>query len=374
MKISLIVGARPQFIKAAPLAEALRRSHQVSIIHTGQHYDYEMSESFFSEMKIPAPDVNLGVGSGTPARQTGAMLAALENALRDIHPALVVVFGDTNSTLAGALAAAGLKISIAHVEAGLRSFNREMPEEINRVVADHLSSYLFSPTRAAVDNLKREGIGGVRLKNLPRVASTETETKSRLKSRRVFLSGDVMADTLKEYIPAARRKTRILRRIGVKARGYRLLTMHRAGNIDIPGKLENVLKALGRLDIPTVFPVHPRAAKAIKSRKMTVLPPIRMIPPVSYLEMLCLEANAAMILTDSGGVQKEAYLLKIPCVTLREETEWVETVNAGWNCLVGTDSKKLARAVKSWKRPSRHPAFYGRGDAAARIAAIINNL
>lgn len=373
MKISLIVGARPQFIKAAPLVRALRKNHRVSIIHTGQHYDFEMSEIFFSEMKIPEPDLNLGVGSGSPGRRTAAMLSSVEKALENIGPDLVVVFGDTNSTLAGALATAGLKIPLAHVEAGLRSFNREMPEEINRVLTDHLAAYLFCPTRAAVENLKDEGIEGKYLKNLPRV-EISVKKKNFSSSKRIFLSGDVMADTLKEYAPRARKKAAVSRAADVEEGKYFLLTTHRAGNIDRPGILESVLSGLGSLGVPVVFPVHPRAAGAIKARRIKVPGSIRIIPPVSYLEMLRLEAGSGMILTDSGGVQKEAYLLKIPCVTLREETEWIETVESGWNILTGTDPEKIARAVKTWKKPARHPDFYGRGDAAGKIAAVINKL
>ena len=352
----MIVGARPQFIKLAPLSAALGKKHRVDIIHTGQHYDYEMSQSFFSQLKIPEPDINLNVGSGSQGRQTGRMLIAVERTLLERKPDLVLVFGDTNSTLAGALAARKLNLAIGHIEAGLRSYNRVMPEEINRLLTDHVSDFLFCPTPTAVRNLNAEGIG------VPA-------------SQRVFLVGDVMFDALLAARGKALRLSRsLLSRHGLARGRYFLLTLHRAENTDYPDTLRRIFIALSSLACPVLFPVHPRTEKIIGRFRIRVGKNIRIIPPASYLEMLCLEANSLKILTDSGGVQKEAYLLGVPCVTLRTETEWVETVHDGWNIVSGTEGENIIRSIE---RPSpdrpRRPVF-GDGRASEKIAAIIDAL
>lgn len=350
-----VVGARPQFVKAKPLSDALQAYPQVEeiLVHTGQHYDFELSEVFFRELALRPPDVNLGVGSGPQGWQTGQILIRLEPFLLRIKPDLVVVYGDTNSTLAGALAAAKLHIPVAHVEAGLRSFNRAMPEEINRVVADHLSTLLFAPTRAAVQNLHREGIRD-----------------------KVYLDGDVMADVLLKSLPRVEAKEeQVLGELRLASRAYALATVHRAENTDTPGRLRGIVTALEALaeTLPVVLPLHPRTREALE-RLGLAFRRVRILPPVSYFQMLTLEKNARLILTDSGGVQKEAYLLGVPCVTLRGETEWVETIRDGWNVLVGADPERiLSAARKALSNPPTVPRKedYGGGQAAHRIAAHI---
>ncbi|MBC7221581.1 UDP-N-acetylglucosamine 2-epimerase (non-hydrolyzing) [Candidatus Bipolaricaulota bacterium] len=335
MKIADVVGARPQFIKLAPVLKAIERHnrdhpdrpiHEV-LVHTGQHYDYEMSQVFFDELGLKAPDYHLGVGSGTHAYQTGEMLKRVEDVLLKEKPDLVMVYGDTNSTLAGALAAAKLHIPVAHVEAGLRSFNRRMPEEINRVLTDHLSDLLFCPTQTAVENLKREGI-----------------------TEGVHLVGDVMYDAVLQYAELAEAKSEILGRLALKPRSYALATVHRAENTDDPVRLKGIfqgLAALAQEGLPVVVPLHPRTRNALSSLSISQSLPrdLLIIEPVSYLDMLILEKNARVILTDSGGVQKEAFFFRVPCVTLREETEWVETVETGWNTLVGCAPERIVRAA-----------------------------
>jgi UDP-N-acetylglucosamine 2-epimerase len=325
MKVASIVGARPQFIKAAVVSRELRKQHQEVLIHTGQHYDDNMSQLFFRELDIPEPDYNLGVGSGPHGAQTGTMLVRIERVLRKEKPDWVLVYGDTNSTLAGALAAAKLHIPVAHVEAGLRSFNRRMPEELNRVVVDHVSDLLFAPTETAMKNLEREGL-----------------------IERAHLVGDVMEEALHYYLPIARERSTILKRLQLDPKSYYLVTVHRAENTDSKQSLENILRALVQLDHPVVFPLHPRTRKMIERfglGRFLNADGIRYLDPVGYLEMLVLEENALTILTDSGGVQKEAYWLGVPCVTLREETEWVETVETGWNVLAGVETKRILAAI-----------------------------
>jgi UDP-N-acetylglucosamine 2-epimerase len=340
-----VVGARPQFVKAAPLSRALRRRVREVLVHTGQHYDKDMSQSFFDELDIPPPDRHLGIGSGPHGRMTGRMLEAVESVLEDVRPALVVVLGDTNSTLAGALAAAKMRIPVAHVEAGLRSFDMGMPEEVNRRVADHLSALLFCPTPAAVANLKGEGI-----------------------TRGVFQVGDVMKDAVLQNLERARQREPAA---GVPAGGYHLATLHRQENVDDRARLSAIVGALEGLDRPVLWPVHPRTRSRLEEWGIRPGGSLRLRPPASYLEMLLLEDGARVILTDSGGVQKEAYLLGRPCVTLRETTEWVETVEAGANRLVGASAAKIRRAVRDFeaRRLRRPPAGrYGRGAAAEAIA------
>lgn len=352
MKILSVVGARPQFIKAAPVSRRLREEHQEILVHTGQHYDYTMSKVFFEELGIPEPDYNLGVGSASHGKQTGEMLGRIEEVLLAEAPDLVLVYGDTNSTLAGALAAAKLHIPLAHVEAGLRSFNRRMPEEHNRVLTDHCSDLLFCPTQTAVDNLTREGI-----------------------TQGVHLVGDTMYDAVLQFAEIAHQRSTILPDLKLKPKGYLLATVHRPYNTDNPENLCNILSAFQELDEPVIFPVHPRTRKKIAELGMFSLPPgtgnLRLVDPVGYLDMLMLEQQARLIMTDSGGMQKEAYFFGVPCVTLRPETEWVETVQAGWNVIVHADHKKIVDVVtqRAWPGVAPCPIF-GDGRASKRIVQI----
>ena len=346
MRLASIVGARPQFVKAAVVSRALRQQHEELIIHTGQHYDYNMSAQFFDELAIPAPDHHLGCGSGSHGAQTARMLESIEQVLMKEHPDWVVVYGDTNSTLAGALAAAKLHIPIAHVEAGLRSFIRTMPEEINRVVTDHLSDRLFCPTETARRHANNEGI-----------------------LQGVELVGDVMYDTLLQVRPKIDvRAQSLLPELGVKPQNYVLVTVHRAANTDDPSALGNIASALNRLELPVIFPIHPRTRACLERYDIAWKEHVHFIEPVGYIDMLTLEQGAYRILTDSGGVQKEAFFLEVPCVTLREETEWPETVEAGWNVLVGSRWEAILEAVGLPRpNPSQQNPF-GAGDAATRIA------
>ncbi len=349
MKIVSIVGTRPEFIQAAPVSLALRREHHEVLVHTGQHYDDAMSRIFFEDLDLPAPDYHLGVGSGPHGRQTGEMMAGLEEILQKERPDLVIVRGDTNSTLAGALAAVKLHIPLAHIEAGERSFNKHMPEEINRLVTDRVADLHFCITRRAVKHLAREGI-----------------------TEGIFFVGDVMLDAARLYLPRAlERAPALLERLGVQPGGYLLATVHRAGNTDDPGRLAGIMAGLNAIPEPIVFPVHPRTRQAIARYGVPAAPHIRMIEPVGYLDMLALEAHARMILTDSGGVQREAYFLGIPCLTLREETELMETVEVGWNRLVGTDPRRIVEGWRFFRPSGLRPPLFGDGHAAERIAAIL---
>ena len=349
-----IVGARPQFVKAAAVSRVLRRSrgmHEV-LVHTGQHYDPNMSRIFFRELEIPEPDANLGIGSGTHGAQTGRMLEALERVISRERPAWVLVYGDTNSTLAGALAAAKLRVPVAHVEAGLRSWNRAMPEEINRVAADHASNLLFAPTRAAVANLRREGI----------------------EASKIARVGDVMYDAALYYGGKAERGSRILERLALDGKDYVLATVHRAENTDDSGRLRAIFHALQRLarDIAMVVPVHPRTRKALARSGWRATGALRLIDPVGYLDMVMLEKHARLIATDSGGVQKEAFFYRVPCATLRTETEWVELVAAGWNALVPPTSvgrvyRGLCGILRNFQPPRGSRQLYGDGRAAEKI-------
>ena len=349
MKIVSVIGARPQFVKAAPVGRALREAgHAEFLVHTGQHYDANMSDLFFEELDIPRPDANLQVGSGSHGAQTGAMLAGVEEIVAAERPDLVLVYGDTNSTLAGALAAAKLRVPVAHVEAGLRSFNRAMPEENNRVVADHLSDVLLCPSRTAVDNLRAEGI-----------------------TRGVHLVGDVMYDAVLRFAARARTRSDVLARLGLEPRGYLLATVHRAENADDPARLAEILSAFGELGETVIFPVHPRTRVRL-GRGAALGANVRAVEAVGYLDMLMLEQHARMILTDSGGVQKEAYWLGVPCVTLRDETEWVETVEAGWNVLAGASRERIVKAVRELiPAPGARAPLYGDGRVAARSVGVL---
>ncbi len=349
MKILSVVGARPQFIKAAAVSRELRREHREILVHTGQHYDDNMSKVFFEELAIPVPDYNLGVGSGGHGAQTGLILTRIEETLIAEKPDWVLVYGDTNSTLAGALAAAKLNIGVAHVEAGLRSFNRTMPEEINRVLTDHLSRLLFCPSRPAADNLAREGI-----------------------VEGVHIVGDVMMEALRSTSERAGLHSKILERLGLKERKFLLATIHRAENSDDKERLGRILAALDAIDETVVFPVHPRTRGAMESSGYSPAPNVRLIDPVGYLDMVRLEHSARMILTDSGGIQKEAYWLGVPCITFRDETEWVETVKAGWNIIVGADTEKIVYHVRNFSPPPSRPLLYGDGKATSRIINILS--
>jgi UDP-GlcNAc3NAcA epimerase len=346
MKIVTVVGARPQFIKAAVLSPLLRTTHTEILVHTGQHYDENLSAAFFRELGLAVPDYHLGVGSGTHGRQTGAMLTGVEEVLTAELPDCVLVYGDTNSTLAGALAAGKLGLPVAHVEAGLRSYNRQMPEEINRVLTDHLATLLLCPTARAVENLAREGI----------VAG-------------VYQVGDVMYDAALRYATLGDRA--LLRRLGVKPQGYVLATVHRAENVDDSARLARLAAALNRLDETIVFPVHPRTRRALRGISFVPARQVQMIEPVGYADMLKLEQAARLILTDSGGVQKEAYMLGVPCLTLRDESEWMETVAAGWNRLVGVEPERILDAVRAFPTPSSRPSLFGDGQAGSRILAVL---
>lgn len=346
--IVTIVGARPQFIKAAPVSRALAQEFNEILIHTGQHYDYGMSEVFFQEMEMRPADFNLGAGGGTHGEQTGKMLMELEKKLAAVQADCVLVYGDTNSTLAGALAASKAGIPLAHVESGLRSYNRSMPEEINRVVTDHVSDILFCPTDVAVKNLSEEGI-----------------------RRGVYQVGDVMYDALLRNLALARKRSQILTRLGLKKGEYALATVHRAANTDDPQRMMSLLDALSSLPARVVFPVHPRTRGLID--KLGWIPPanILLIEPLGYFDILTVQENANCILTDSGGIQKEAYLLGVRCITLREETEWVETVSSGWNKLVGVDKAAILDAFNSWHPSGSQPALYGDGHSAEKICNVL---
>lgn len=348
MKILSVVGARPQIIKVALVAKILREKKIPHVLlHTGQHYDYEMSALFFRELEIPTPDYNLNVGSGSHAQQTAGMIVGVESVLLKEKPNIVVVYGDTNSTLAGALAAAKLGIAVAHVEAGLRSYNRKMPEEINRIVVDHISDILFAPTTSAVQNLRRENI-----------------------KREVYFVGDVMYDVLCFYEGMAR-SGEVLCKLGIKPAQYLLATVHRAENTDSKKNLQSIMEALSNAPYTVVLPLHPRTEKMMKKFGLQYSENVIKIKPLGYLEFITVLRHAKKVLTDSGGVQKEAYILGIPCITLRNETEWVETVNDGWNVLVGADTSKILRAIKEFSPSSQRKTHYGDGKAAEKIVDIL---
>lgn len=354
MRIVTIVGARPQFIKALPLCRALKNAgHQEFFLHTGQHYDYGMSQVFFEELGLPEADFNLNVRSGGHGWQTGHMLIGIEEILLREQPDRVIVFGDTNSTLAGAIAASKLNIPLAHIEAGLRSFNRMMPEEHNRVLTDHCADFLFCPTSTAVENLKKEGI-----------------------TQGVYLVGDPMYDAVLIFSETARRRSTILDTLGLQKHKYLLATIHRAYNTDDSQALKNILTALQNIDEPVVLPLHPRTRQKIYQlgllKDLSDSACLKVINPVGYLDMLMLEQSARMILTDSGGVQKEAYFFAVPCITLRPETEWVETLIDDWNIVTDSNPEKISRRLREWVPPATPPRpVFGDGQSAQRIVRII---
>ena len=350
MLILSVVGARPQFVKAAVVSRALRLLHEERLIHTGQHYDDDMSGVFFRELGLPWPDVHLGVGSGSHGEQTARMLEGIEPVLQRERPALVVVYGDTNSTLAAALAAVKLGIPVAHVEAGCRSYDRSMPEEINRVLVDHISRLLFCVTEGNIATLAQEGI-----------------------TSGVHRVGDVMLDVLTEARTRIEAVDGVLSDHALIPGRYVVATVHRPSNTDDPARLAAILDALADLDEPVVFPVHPRTRKAIEALDDRPRPSVRLLPPVGYHDMLRLARHARLVLTDSGGLQKEAFFLGTPCLTLRDTTEWTETVASGWNRLVRIDRETIVATARSWK-PTGVPRCeqFGDGHAAECIAAIIS--
>jgi UDP-N-acetylglucosamine 2-epimerase (non-hydrolysing) len=352
-KFLSVVGARPNFVKLFPIHRALAKQPiDHIVVHTGQHYDYEMSKVFFENLQLPEPHYNLNVGSGSPCYQLGEMIARLEGVLLKENPKAVLVYGDTNSTLAGALAAAKLNFPVAHIEAGLRSFDRRMPEEVNRVLTDHVSNNLFCPTKNALRNLRKEHVWG-----------------------KAFLTGDVMVETLNEYVTLAEKKSTILDRLNVEPKKYILVTIHRAENTENQFRLSKIVEALTKIKKRIVFPIHPRTVKALKEylliQKLASNSNIILTEPLSYLDFIHLERQAEKIITDSGGVQKEAYLLGVPCITIRENTEWIETIETGWNTLVGTDLEKICEAVENFEPASTRKPIFGKGNASIKIANIL---
>ena len=339
MKVLTVIGARPQIIKAAAVSNKLRKKHKEVLVHTGQHYDENMSNVFFEQMNVPKPEINLHIGSGCHGEQTGRMMAELEKICINEKPDFVMVYGDTNSTLAGTLAASKLHIPVAHVEAGLRSFNKKMPEEQNRIVADHLSTLLFAPTKSAADNLAKENI-----------------------ISGVHIVGDVMFDVTLSFSKLINEQE-MTKRLQI-SRPYLLATVHRAENTDDSARLGNIVEALNQASLPIVLPLHPRTKKYMEKFELSFSSNVHVIEPVGYLEMLFLEKHAEKILTDSGGVQKEAFFLDKPCITLRNETEWCDTVETGWNTLVGCDVNKILDAIDNFTPVGSAPRLYGSGDAA----------
>ncbi|MET0615411.1 MAG: UDP-N-acetylglucosamine 2-epimerase (non-hydrolyzing) [Thermoleophilaceae bacterium] len=344
------MGNRPQFVKAAAVSRRLREITDEVIVHTGQHYDDELSRIFFEELGVPAPARELNAGGGTNTAQTARILAALEPVLAELEPSMVLVYGDTNSTLAGAIAARQAGIPAGHVEAGMRSFDREMPEELNRVLTDHASDVLLCSTETAVRNLEAEGVPG-----------------------EVHLVGDVMADVSLAFRDIAEERSGILEELGVNPGSYLVATAHRAGNVDRPERLEKLVELLAAMPQPVVFPVHPRTRQRLgDTGLMGRLGDVHVVGPLGYLDFLKLARHARAVLTDSGGVQKEAYLLGVPCVTLRDTTEWVETVESGWNVLVDLDAG-AALAALGRELPAERPELYGGGHAAERVCEVLGS-
>jgi UDP-N-acetylglucosamine 2-epimerase (non-hydrolysing)/UDP-GlcNAc3NAcA epimerase len=351
-RIVTVIGNRPQFVKAAAVSRLLRQRHEELIVHTGQHYDDELSQVFFDELHVPAPDRELGAGTGSNTEQTARILGALEPVLHELRPDLVLVYGDTNSTLAGALAAAQAGFAVGHVEAGMRSFDRTMPEELNRVLTDHASDLLLCSTQTAVDNLQREAARGD-----------------------VHLVGDVMADVSLAFRDIAGERSSVLSDLDLEPRAYLLVTAHRAGNVDRAERLERLVELLTALPGTVVFPLHPRTrARLERAGLLERLDGLVLTGPLGYLDFLELTRHARAVLTDSGGVQKEAYLLGVPCLTMRETTEWTETVEAGWNVLVDLDRDAALAALAALELtpPAERPELYGGGGAAQRVCDVVS--
>jgi len=354
LRVVTVIGNRPQFVKAAAVSRLLRAAHEELLVHTGQHHDDELSTVFVEELGVPRPERELGIHGGTNTDQTARMLAALGPLLGSERPDVVLVYGDTNSTLAGGLAAAQARIPVAHVEAGMRSFDRAMPEELNRVLTDHLADVLLCPSETAVENLEREHVVG-----------------------RVDLVGDVMVDVALLFQPRALADPAPLERAGVAPGEYLLATAHRAGNVDDPARLRRLVDLLLALPLPVVMPLHPRTRARLEAAgwraELEHEPRVRLQPPLGYLEFTALLGHARGVLTDSGGVQKEAYLAGVPCVTLRDTTEWVETVQTGWNALVDLDAAAALAALER-RPPAERPALYGDGRAGARVVAALGGV
>lgn len=347
-KIVTILGARPQFIKAAALSVVLKESFDEVLVHTGQHYDSNMSDVFFEELNIPKPDYYLNIGSGSHGAMTGEMLIEIEKVLEIEKPDFVLVYGDTNSTLAGALAASKMLIPLIHVEAGLRSFNKAMPEEQNRILTDHLSSFLFAPTETAVENLRKEGI-----------------------TKGVHLVGDVMYDGILHFSGLAKEKSSILETLNLREKAFILCTIHRAENTNNVNRLKAIFEALNESGEQIVLPLHPRTLKYMSDYGIKAAENIRIIEPLGYLDMVRLEDTAKKMVTDSGGVQKEAFFLGVPCVTLREETEWVETVEDGWNILVGASKDQILEAMAFFSPVTKRKNYFGDGTSTTKIKDVI---
>ncbi|HLJ02342.1 MAG TPA: UDP-N-acetylglucosamine 2-epimerase (non-hydrolyzing) [Solirubrobacteraceae bacterium] len=352
MRFLTVVGNRPQFVKAAAVSRKLRAEHEEVLLHTGQHHDDALSAVFFRELDLPAPERELGIAGGTNTSQTARMLAALEPVVAEVGPEAVLVYGDTNSTLAGSLVAAQAGVPLAHVEAGMRSFDRAMPEEINRVLSDHLGALLLCSSEVAVANLEREGVQG-----------------------RIELVGDVMVDVALELQPLARSRREVLQKHAVVPGEYVLVTAHRAGNVDDPVRLRSLVELLEALPLPAVFPVHPRTRARLEAAGLLdrLASELTLTEPLGYFELTALLCNARAVLTDSGGLQKEAYLAGVPCITMRPVTEWTETVERGWNVLVDLD-REAALAALERPLPSERPPLYGDGAAAGRIVEALGGL
>jgi len=353
MKILSVVGARPQFVKAFVVSDELRKAHEEILVHTGQHYDDKLSEVFFDTLGIPEPDVNLGVGSGRHGEQTAEMLTRLEEIIEDEEPDVVLLYGDTNSTLAGAIAGVKLEPDVVHVEAGLRSYNRDMPEEINRILTDHSSDLLLAPSPAAMDCLEDEGL-----------------------YESAVMTGDVMYDAVLAVRERAREESTALERFSLAEDEFILSTVHRAQNTDDPQRLRSIFRALGDADLPVVLPLHPRTESYLKDYDLWEFANerVRIVEPLNYLHFVRLMDTADRIVTDSGGIQKEAFFLDTYCVTLRDETEWVETVDAGWNVIVGADEDAISEALSAeWQRPEEKPEPYGGGNASRAVREAIES-
>lgn len=347
-KIITVVGARPQFIKAAPFSRVVRKYYKELLIHTGQHYDSNMSEIFFNQLDIPKPDLNLNVGSGTHGLQTANMIIELEKVFLKEKPSLIVIYGDTNSTLAASIAASKIHIPVAHIEAGLRNFDLAIPEEVNRVVADKLSQFLFVPTKTAIKNLNAEGI-----------------------TKGIYLTGDVMVDALHYGLKIAQSKSKILSELNIEPKKYCLATIHRAENTNDVEKLRQIILALGSFSETVIFPIHPRTKKVIEENDILLSSNIKLMPSKGYLDFITLEANARIIITDSGGVQKEAYCLKTPCITIFPSTSWVETVDDGWNKLADANKRSIIEIYNSQYDLSVYNEHFGDGHASEKIVEII---
>jgi UDP-GlcNAc3NAcA epimerase len=353
MRILTVIGNRPQFVKAAAVSKLLRERHEELIVHTGQHYDDELSQVFFDELGVPAPDRELHAGGGSNSEQTARILALLEHEIAAAQPDMVLVYGDTNTTLAGALAAAQAGVAVGHVEAGMRSFDRTMPEELNRVLTDHASDLLLCSTATAMENLAAERTAG-----------------------EAHLVGDVMADVSRAFAPIAEQRSDVLERLGLAAGGYVAATAHRAGNVDDPARLERLVTVLEAIPGTVVLPLHPRTVARLEQADLRArlddAPNVVLTAPLGYLDFTKLAAHARAVLTDSGGVQKEAFLLGVPCVTLRDTTEWVETVEAGWNVLVDLDREAALAALERPPPPGERPELYGGGHAAERVCDVLD--